>query len=664
MNLIRLGGLWYQIEGFNLVLVDTPETEPAEGSFIDGDALAGDLNGVDDITEVRAAVAATISEYEQARTEAGTSREALNALRGQVPTVAVANHILLAAEADAAATGGELPTVEGVEPAAGEGGDGGDAGDPPVAGGDGADGDEGDENEGGAEGAAGDITPEMVAAAARLLSPGALANSGNVTGPSGQAAPERQREIAHVIAASAASGSDAMSDAALGEAMTRAGSQLAGSGGRINLGRYESFGSAPDLVVQAAAGEGGVHQPSPIFRRARQILRMPETEKLAVRAAAIKADASADATACTIADQRRDIADCGDMSTGLLGLFEVYPSPHCVLEYYVNDASLADAADGITVWNKERADAYAAARLAYLQALRATPAVPADIAAAHATMKAAEKQCAEPKCIDRQPVTWTPIVACMAWPESLEYCSPETVRLFRRTMQRAFLREQNAAMLAYLASTAINVTVNAGDAPFTNANGEALDAALVIDHVITVITSLGVVAERQTAGNYTAIIPWGLSRLLDMSERKAEQFRDLADALGVRTLAAIDFTAALTSPWPSLPAVGDTVDFAADIGTPSDWEILLIDPDDYFVVQRPDIEVAAQMTPDSSLGNYIFGGLQETFQGYGKDGCHPTWRFEFSNLCFNGARVAGISPAGLCDGPAVVPAVPDPVDVP
>ena len=652
MNLIRLGGLWYSIEGFNLVLVDTPETEPAEGTFIDGDALSADLNGLDDITEVRTAVAATISEYEQARTEAGTSREALNALRSQVPTVAVANHILLAAEADAAATGGELPTVEGAEPAAaGEGGD--EGGDPPPAPEGSAEGD-GEGNEGG-EPAAGEPTPEMVAAAAQLLNTGMLGQNGNVGAPGAPAASPRRREIAHVIAASAASGSEPMSDASLGEAMTRAASQLASSGGRQNLGRYEAFGAQPDLAVQASAGEGGIHQPSPIFRRARQILRMPEVERMAVQAAAIQADASADAVACTIADQRRDIADCGDMSNGLLGLFEVFPSPHCVVEYYVNDASLADVADGITVWDESRANAYAAARLAYLTALRAEPTDPAAISAAHATLKAAEKQCAEPKCIDRAKVTWTPIVACMAWPEALEYCSPETVRLFRRTMQRAFVREQNAAMLAYLASTAINVTVNAAEAPFTNSNGEQLDAALVIDHVITVTRSLGVVAERQTEGNYTAILPWGLSRLLQMSERKAEQFRDLSDALGVNTLAAIDFAAGIGSPWPALPAVGSTVDFAADIGTPSDWEIIVIDPDDYFIVQRPDIEVAAQMTPDSALGNYVFGGLQETFQGYGKDGCHPTWRFDFSNLCFNGARVAGISPAGLCESAPVAP---------
>lgn len=651
--LIKLGGQWYRLEGFSLVAAETPETEPADGEFIDGDALAGDLDSLD-IEPARERVAEIRSEFETARAKAQETgnREQLDAATGQIAGLAIASHILLGRESDLAALGADLP--EGLpETNAGAEGEGNTPETPetPVAPGEPIA--EGAAPEGGTpEGGDPAVTPEAVTPEAVLAAAALMANAGGINADALSNAsasnvtnqtPAPRRQVATIRAAAAAPGSEGITDEQIGQHLGEASRNLAGgTAGRIPIARIESFGPQVETVT-AGAAQGGVASMSPIFNRARQIMRMGETE----RAEVIQAAASLDTTACTIADQRREIDDCGDLSRGPLDIFETYPAPHCVLEYYVNDTSIADVANGITTWDTVKADAYAAARATYLAAIAADPAVPDDITAAFAALKAAEKQCAAPKCIDRQRVTWTPIVACSEWPESLEYCSPETVRLFRRTLQRAFIREQVKATIAYLASTAITVDVDATAAPFANVDGEQLDAAHVIDHVISVLMPQGVTAERVTEGNYVAILPYGLSMLLDMSSRKAEQTRQIAEILGVRRIETIDLGTGVDTAYPTLPAAGSVNDFA-NLREPKDWEILVLDPDDYFMVQRPDIEIGAQMTPESARGNYVFGGFQETFQGYGKDGCHPTWHIRFSGLCFNGAHVAAISPNGMC----------------
>lgn len=647
--LIKLGGRWYRLEGFSLVAAEAPETEPAEGEFIDGDALAGDLDSLD-IDPARERVAEIRTEFETARAAAQASgnREQLNAATSQIPGLAIASHILLGRESDLAALGAELPeglpeTSNSAEGPEGEEGNEGED-EENEEGNEGGEGTEGGE----AAAAAGTPTPEAVMAAAALMAAAGGINAdavaaGSQSNVAGRAS-TRRREVATIRAAAAAPGSGGITDEQIGQHLGEASRNLAGgTSGRVPIARIESFGTQVNTVT-AGATQGSVASMAPEFTRARQIMRMGDTE----RAEVIQAAASLDTTACSIADQRRDIADCSDMSRGPLDLFETYPSPHCVLEYYVNDTSIADVANGITTWDTAKADAYAAARATYLEAIAAEKPDAAAISEAFALMKATEKQCAAPKCIDRQKVTWTPIVACSEWPESLEYCSPETVRLFRRTLQRAFIREQVKAMLAYLCSTAICVEVDAAAAPFVNADGEQLDAAHVIDHVISVLMPLGITAERVTQGNYIAILPYGLSMLLEMSSRKAEQVRQLTEILGVQRIETIDLGTCVNATYPALPAAGGECVAFADLREPKDWEILVLDPDDYFMVQRPDIEIGAQMTPESSKGNYVFGGFQETFQGYGKDGCHPTWHIKFTNLCFNGAHVAAISPNGLC----------------
>lgn len=653
--LIRLNGKYYTLDGLTLVEATAPETEPAEGEFYDGDALAAELDELA-LADLKGKAAEHADTYNKAVAAAKTGNRAdLDAAKALAFPSAIAAMLTDERAAGVESLGGTADGEDGEgsedgegEGSEGEGGEGEGSEDAAGTDGEGSEDGDGDDGDGGAapdlDGLS-DEQKQLVTAAANILKGGGSASdlgTGNVNDPrkgGNRAAPALRK--AAVMTANASTGvadrGAAIDDEAFAEILGEAARDLKGGRGRTSLGlaKYDMFGPQSNVVTASAgAPEGVVGDMTLDFRKARR------AKHDANFAQAMQAAAD---DSCGLGDQRREVKDCGDMSSDLLNIVELYPAPHCELTYHVNDMSIADIEVG--VWTPEKEQAYCDALDAWRMAVKAGEAT-ADL---YAALKAAEKQCFSPNCLAKDTVTWLPTYICFDWPESLEQCSPETARLFRRLAERAFIRAQVGNFLAYLSSTAKTVNVDASAAPFANAAGEQLDASCVVDYVLSSLEPLGVMAERVTSGNYALIAPYGMTRLLEAGSRRAETaMSDLSSIFGgINVLSSIDMPTGITDPYAALPAAAEC-DFT-DLLPPTDWSVLLVDLDDYFRIGRPNVELGAQMTPESIKGgNRVFGGFQEAFHGYGKDGCHPAWEINLSNLCYTGAKVAGISPAGLC----------------
>lgn len=658
-KLYKLGDAWFVLEGWKLTPVDAPAEPPAEGTFVDGDALVTEVGGLKTLEDVAAKTNDLVADYNTLRTEAGADPSKLEAARSAKELAAIATH-LHADRAAALAELGEAP--EAATPpnkAADDGGegdkdgdskegdaDGGDAGD---ADGDGEGGDAGDgdgetvEVPDDVSSIAGDLV--AVSAAAAALRGGddpaaVLANllPGAAPKPAGEAPGEQA-----VMTASAGLGYEigqemSLQDIAAAHRRWAGGVSKGRSGASsTTIGTFHLFGPEPQLAVSASAVDNSSNRKV----EAGQLAEFHE------RRAGSRAIVAAAPERCGPPDVRREIKYAGDDTSPLLGMLESYPAPHCELEYY-RDITLSDVADGVGIWDTAARDAYQNA----LDAWRADPT-----AANLAALKAAEKQCAIAGCPPTDTVDMLPIYACLEYPTDLEYCSPEAIRAYMRTLNRAWIRERSSNFLAVLATKSARITVDASAAPFVNTNefdfdgstaAVQLGATAVIDYVMSTIMGMGVMAERITSANYTAVMPYGLQRLLEFDNRLAEGVSALSDALGgIRVVTTLDTATGTALPWSSVPTQdGSAVDFTT-ILPPTDWDLAVFDPDDWFAISRPDIELGAQITPETIKGNMVFGGFMESHEGYGKDGAHPSWTIGLSNLVYNGARPGKMRPVGV-----------------
>lgn len=652
--LIRIGEVWYRKDGLTLVAVDAPETVPAEGAFIDGDKLAAELDGLT-AEELDTKVTELVGAYADARQAAisGGTAELEAAKAAQVPAMIAGliktQRVSALAELDDLAPEGAAgtppnapavpkepaapaaPAATPTDPPAGDPAPAADPDDEPVV--------VPDDLSGLPEG---DLA--TVAAAARILArtrgtdPAAALTKFLPGGAPAARTASAPVPVAPFVAAAgrvSVSAGAAMGDDLIAEEFRRyaRGARNGRAASSEVIGSFLMYGDQPALVASAA----------------------PEGEKKSTlsgdfhqRRAGARGVIAAAPDRCGPNDVRREIPDCGDLSSPLLGALQSYPAPHCKLEYY-QDISIASVADGITTWDEAARDAYQDA----LDLWRATP----DDPQLFADLKAAEKTCAIAGCATSATVTMLPIAACLEYPSDLEYCSPESIRAYRRALNRLFLRERTSNMLAVIETLSIGVTVDAAAAPFisalpifdgtdiTNTLDVQVGAMSVLDIVLSTLKPHGVMAERVTEGNYTAILPYGLQLALELDGRLAEGVSAIRDALGVNVITTLDTATGTALPFGALPAVGSSNAFST-LRLPSDWDIILADLDDFFEISRPDIELGAQMTPESARGNMVFGGFMESFAGYGKDGCHPSWSISLSNLVYNGVRVDRMSPVG------------------
>lgn len=663
-TLVRIGDAWYVLKGITLTPTETPDTEPAEGSFIDGDAIAAELDGLD-FDAMSEKTAEYVAAYEEARAKAGTGPEALSkAHAARVPAV-VARHLREQrrsaledlgelTETEAAVKPNTPASTPGTPATTPEGDTSENGGETtittPETG-------SGDEEGTGEEAGGGDNMPEVtipddlsglaeaelatVSAAARIVAKAkgidpadAIASlmpgKGGVT--AGAAAPARPaaqfKAAANLTGVSA--GTD-MSDDELAEEMSRwaRSAKASRTAGARTFGSFMVYGDAPKLVTAAA-------------KKGEKVEAGTELDALRAKFRGMTADSrprtvqAAAPARCGPADVRRDIPDCGDMSSPLLDALQTYPAPHCELEYY-RDISIASVADGITVWDDTARDAYQDALDAWREDVAGGGPFDPQL---FADLKAAEKTCAVAGCAATDTVSMVPIAACLEYPTDLEYCSPQSIQAYRRALNRLFLRERTANMLAIMATFSIGVTVDAAAAPFLNDDSTPvqLGASAMLDYVITTLKPQGVMAERVTEGNYTLIMPYGLQRALELDNRLAEGRDALASAFGgVQVITTLDTATGTALPFGALPAVGSSNNFTT-LALPTDWDMLLVDLDDFFEISRPNIEVGAQITPESIRGNMVFGGFMESTAGYGKDGCHPAWVVSLTNLVYNGAR--------------------------
>lgn len=634
LKFIKIGDQWFRRDGFNLVATDAPADLETVDVF-DATDLAAELDALD-VAGVTERTGELVATYETARTAATAGDNgALQAAQEAMLPAMVATQLKndrLAAVADLGEPPAEDDADADADPEASTDDD---------ASGDASDDDAANDDEGSvldgivipndasslADLPAGDLA--TVAAAAKIMakrngSPDAFASLMPGGAPAG-GAPARAETAALIAGGGNRAGlgaGTAMDEAGYVESLQRFARGAAG--GRVSseiIGRYEQFGPSPALVASAKPGEASVLSGDFHARRAGHhgiVAAAPDR--------------------CGPSDVRREIPDCGDISSPLLNALQSYPAPHCKLEYY-RDITLASVSDGITVWDTTARDAYQAA----LDTFRATPN-----ATNLAALKAAEKTCTIAGCAPTAEVTMLPIAACLEYPTDLEYCSPESIRAYRRALQRLFVRERASNMLAVVQTLSSTVTVDAAAAPFVNTEASAvqLGAGAVVDYVISALKSQGVVAERVTEGNYSAILPYGLQMALELDGRLAWGIEQIENALGVPVITAMDTATGTALPYGAVPAAGSTTAFSA-LRFPTDWDIFVLDLDDFFEISRPDIEVGAQITPETIRGNMVFGGFMESSAGYGKDGCHPAWHIQFSNLVYNGARPDRMNPVGL-----------------
>lgn len=651
MKLFKIGDQWYRLEGMQLSKVEAPENEPAEGEFFDGSKLVKEFDEIGTLEAVAKKANELIEDYNRLRTEAASNPGKLPQAREAQELAAVAT--LLHGERKAAL--GELAEAATLpnEPA-------------PDAEEDDNDGDA-EADDGGEETTteettteetvevevevpddASQLTGELLAnVAAAMTTAGAdpaQVLSALTPGRRNGQAPTAPEAPAAVVVAGAHTGipGKAMSfdDIANAHQNWARGVKRGRTPASMTIGTIQQFGETPAMIassetVDAAGGK----------------LDAGAAADFHARRAGSRGITAAAPDRCGPTDVRREIKYAGDDSSPLLGILESYPSPHCELEYY-RDITLADVATGVGVWDSTARTAYQDALDAWRASMTAT-----NLAA----LKAAEKLCVIAGCPPTDTVDMLPIYACLEYPTDLEYCSPQAIRAYWRALNRAYVRERSSNFLAVLATKSARITVDASDAFFTSAvpiyDGTnitntivaQLGATAVIDYVMSSMLGLGVMQERITDGNYTAVIPYGLQKLLELDGRLAEAQQTIAQALGVsRVITSMDVATGSSIPWSAAPDQdGTTEDFITSYKPPTDWDIAVFDPDDWFAISRPDIEVGAQITPETIRGNMAFGGFMESFEGYGKDGAHPSYTIALSNLVYNGARPARINPAGL-----------------
>lgn len=678
-KLVKIGDAFYKVEGFALTALDAAP-DPVPEDVFDATELAGTLDGLTAkaLTEKAQELVADYKALRNDATSGGT--EALTKAREAMLPALVAGHLdaqrtealsLLSNPDDAPQAS---PGLKPNEPAPGAGGsdpepaeDDDDAG---AGGGDGG-GDNDDEDVDlstvGQSLSAQEL--QTVAAAGAILvkanggSPAdqlsALLPSRNPVGSKPATPAGRPAQFAGFTAAANLNDVNAgapMDLRQMADELSRWGRSLNTSvrkslGAPVvkNLGRFNMYGDTPALVAS------GVQDGDTAVKLAGEQLADFHGKRHTFRQVQAGAVTAAAPERCGPNDFRRDIPDAGDISSPLLNALQSYPAPHCTLEHYT-DISLSTVQNGITVWDAD-------ARAAFQDALDAWRA---DVAGGgpydpqlYADLKAAEKQCAIAGCPSTAVVTMLPIAACLEYPTDLEYCSPETIRAYNRALAREFVRQRTAAMLTTVTALSATVTVDASGALFTastpifdgtditNTVDVQMGASIALDFVISTLKPQGVMLERITAGNYALVLPFGLGELVAMDGRFAG-VEDLASAFpGVsQVITALDVSSTDTIPYPAVPAAGSTTAFEGNLEPPTDWSLYLLDLDDFFEISRPDIELGAQLAPSTIRGNMVFGGFMESAAGYGKDGVHPAWKIDFSNLVYNGVRPARVIPVG------------------
>lgn len=653
MKLIKIGEKFYSLDGMKLVET-TPESAPADGTYLDASELAAEFDGIGDMTALSKRTNELIAGYNGLRTEAAADPAKLTEARAAQELAAVAMHlhgerktqldampVIDELDEPEAATAPNKPVKvddDDADSDAGDGdGDGSDAGDA----GDGSDVVVPDD----VSSLTGDlatVAAAMTAAGAdpaaviAALTPGAKTRPSNGRPPSAPAA----AVVAGADTGFAAGHELTIDEIAVAHQRFGRGVKRGRLPGSMSIGSIELFGSQPNMIASSETvdASGGT-------------LDAAAAADFHARRAGSRGITAAAPDRCGPSDVRREIKYAGDDSAPLLGMLESYPAPHCKLEYY-RDIGLAAVADGVGRWD-------AAARDAYQDALDAWRG---DMTAANlAALKAAEKLCVIANCPPTDVVDMLPIYACMEYPTDLEYCSPQAIRSYWRALNRAYTRERSANFLAVLATKSARITVDASAGPFVSSvpiyDGtdiattidSRLGATAVIDYVMSSVLPLGVMTERVTAGNYVAVIPYGLQKLLEFEQRLADAQQTIAEALGVsRVVTTLDVATGTSLPWGAAPPQdGTTTDFVANYMPPSAWDIAVFDPEDWFAISRPDIEIGAQVTPETVRGNMAFGGFMESFEGYGKDGAHPSYTIALSELVYNGGRPHQIPNVGL-----------------
>lgn len=378
-------------------------------------------------------------------------------------------------------------------------------------------------------------------------------------------------------------------------------------------------------------------------------------------------------------DERRTIPNCNYEGQDLTGLVQTYASPNCQL-YYYKDIPLSAVKDGIGFdWD---AQAYCDARDAYKEAVTADEPDTAAVSEALAALKIAEKnECAEAQCLPKEgPVVMEPIYRCLSWSIEEQDCNAEMIALHRRKLEVLFERALNSHFLTNIAKHSYNVTLDAADPAngFINADGQQLDASLVLATVLNQLSSIVQLVERMNDGNYSIIIPRGMMNFLALGqkysayENTVDDFRscfsdyriietpDFGQVIDPDTGEVIDACPTPVGPaWTGYPEPSDGAAWVSGLDvangglapipwntllTPSDFRIYFADLSDFFKIQRPDVRLGAQITHESIKGNRVAAEFYETFVGYGKDGCHPSFTLDLFNLCSNGARVGTIAP--------------------
>lgn len=652
--LIKIGNRWFTAQGFKLTEVDAPADPPAEGSYYDGDSLAAELDGLD-VDSLKSRTADIVADYNTAleaangasnKTNLETARakqlpaiiahhlrteriEAQNLLQDAIPPNAPDPEVV---KPDPKPTTDVDPDPEPTEDDAGDGD---------------ADPGDGDIDVPDDLSSLPDADQALVSAVAAAATSAAIRARGRGVdadqvarhlpgaAPTGAAPATAERavftasgDVPGVRGGDELDG-DAIADGFKAFARGHRAGRLPGS---VAIGSWDVFGPEPDLVVASAELKDGKGFASKDFHE---------------RRAGHHRVITAAADRCGPNDFRRVINYDGDNTAPVLGRIQQYPSPHCTLEYY-RSISIADVTSGVGIWDDT-------ARTAYQDALDTFLATPN--ATNLSALKAAEKTYVIADCPPTATATMLAIYMSLRYPNDLEFCSPEAIQEYTRTLERLWLRQRTANFLAVVATLSARVTVDASATPFVNTDqfdfdgstaAVQLGATAVMDYVLSSLLPLGVMTERINAGNYVAVMPYGLQRLLELDGRLAEGVVALSDALGgIDVITSMDTATGTALPWSAAPTQdGSSVAFSTLL-PPTDWDIHVMDPSDFFAISRPSIELGAQVTPETVGGNMVFGGFMESFEGYGKDGPHPSYVIAFSNLKYNGARPDKARPVGL-----------------
>lgn len=245
-------------------------------------------------------------------------------------------------------------------------------------------------------------------------------------------------------------------------------------------------------------------------------MRATDSGRDAGHSHAIQADGSTCSSCSITPDVRREIPNQARSAESLDSLLKQYPADSCELEYYQN-ISIGGIDAGITVWDDARKQAFCTARDAWKASLRAgTP----DTAQFNA-MKAAEKDCAVPTCTGKDKIGQVAVAACYEYPIEMADCSPEVVTLHEEALMREYQRRKNMLRAEQMSQFMIPVDINGCDAPFTNDAGFARDGAEVFAEVIDELQTIGESAEYLADGNYAIMMDPRFIAKLDAGLRKS-----------------------------------------------------------------------------------------------------------------------------------------------